>query len=84
MRGTDEGAGDILKGQYALEVTEADIPLGSYVVPLSQPLANLAGIVIEPESTVGYIANRLMAIPSSGVLPILRVPNSGDIAKLKT
>ena len=84
VRGTDEGAGDILKGQYALEVTEADIPLGSYVVPLGQPLANLAGIVMEPESTVGYIANRLMAIPPSGVLPILRVRNSGDIAKLKT
>ena len=83
VRGTDEGAGDILKGEYAIAALDADIPPGSYVVPLDQPLANLAGIVIEPESTVGYVANRVIVIPKSRVLPILRIPNAADVAKLK-
>jgi hypothetical protein len=83
VRGTDEGAGDIVKGEYAIEAAETDIPGGSYLVSLDQPLANLAGIVIEPESTVGYVANRVIVIPESRVLPILRIPNAADVAKLK-
>jgi len=71
--GTDEGAGAILKGAFAVERAETDIPAGSHLVPLDQPLANLAAAVIEPESPVGYVANRVIAVPGSGTLPILRL-----------
>jgi predicted deacylase len=81
--GTDEGAGAILKGAFAVERAEVDIPAGSHLVPLDQPLANLATAVFEPESPVGYVANRVIAVPESGVLPILRLVSGAEAPMVK-
>lgn len=37
-----------------------DAPVGSYYVPLSQPLANLAIAALEPDTRSSYFANRLV------------------------
>ena len=37
-----------------------DAPLGSFYVPLSQPLANLAIAALEPDTQSSYMANRLL------------------------
>jgi hypothetical protein len=44
-----------------------------YYVSTARPPANLAGIVLEPESPVGFVANRLIAIPASGQLATMRL-----------
>ena len=46
IRGADTGAGDIIVGEFATEGAEADVPTGSYIVRLDQPLAHLAATVI--------------------------------------
>ena len=42
-----------------------DVPAGSFFVSLEQPLANLAIAVLEPESPAGYVANAVIANPTS-------------------
>ncbi|MDB5779840.1 MAG: peptidase carboxypeptidase [Polaromonas sp.] len=37
-----------------------DAPVGSYYVPLGQPLANLAIAALEPDTQSSYLANRLL------------------------
>jgi hypothetical protein len=73
VRGDDVGAGQIVTGEFAIEVATPTMPAGSFVVRLDQPLAHLAAAIMEPESPVGYVANRVIAIPDSKILPIWRV-----------
>ncbi|MFY8039124.1 MAG: M14 family metallopeptidase [Bosea sp. (in: a-proteobacteria)] len=73
VRGDDVGAGQIVTGEFAVEVATPTMPAGSFVVRLDQPLAHLAAAIMEPESPVGYVANRVIAIPDSKILPIWRV-----------
>jgi hypothetical protein len=49
------------------------MPAGSFVVRLDQPLAHLAAAIMKPESPVAYVANRVIAIPESKILPIWRL-----------
>ena len=72
-RGDNAGAGQIVTGKFAMEVATTTIPAGSFVVRLDQPLAHLAAAIMEPESPVGYLANRVIAILDSNILPIWRV-----------
>src|SRR5207244_6898338 len=50
VTGADEGAGQILQGEFATERATVTANAGDYYVAMAQPLANLAGIVLEPES----------------------------------
>ncbi|GLR90107.1 M14 family metallopeptidase [Bradyrhizobium iriomotense] len=73
VTGSDEGAGKILLGEFATEGTTVKANAGDYYVSMAQPLANLAGIELEPESPVGFVANRLIAIPAGGTIATARL-----------
>jgi hypothetical protein len=73
VTGSDEGAGQILQGEFATERTTVTANAGDFYVSMAQSLANLAGIVLEPESPVGFVANRLIAIPPGGRLTTTRL-----------
>lgn len=60
VRGTVAGAGDIVRVQVTPTRAAIDVPAGSYYVPLSQPLANLAVAALEPDTQNSYFANRLI------------------------
>jgi hypothetical protein len=49
-----------------------DMPAGSYVVPMSQPHANLAAAALEPQSRQGFLDERV--IPDLSQIARLRVP----------
>ena len=38
-----------------------DAPVGSYYVPLNQPLANLVIAALEPDTQSSYFANQLLS-----------------------
>jgi hypothetical protein len=46
--------------QVQLRRNAIDVPVGSYYVPLNQPLANLAVAALEPDSPAGYIARQVI------------------------
>jgi hypothetical protein len=73
VRGDNAGAGQIVTGEFAVEVATTTMPAGSFVVRLDQPLAHLAAAIMKPESPVAYVANRVIAIPESKILPIWRL-----------
>ena len=73
VRGDNAGAGQIVTGEFALEFATTTMPAGSFVVRLDQPLAHLAAAIMKPESPVAYVANRVIAIPESKILPIWRL-----------
>jgi hypothetical protein len=73
VTGANEGAGQILQGEFKTEPVTINAGAGDYYVSMAQPLANLAGIVLEPESPVGFVANRMIAIPASGKLATARL-----------
>lgn len=47
--------------QVRLRRNAIDVPVGSYYVPLNQPLANLAVAALEPDSPAGYVARDVIA-----------------------
>jgi len=47
--------------QVALVRGVIDAPVGSFYVPLSQPLANLVIAALEPDTQVSYFSNRLLS-----------------------
>ncbi|MGQ2981484.1 MAG: M14 family metallopeptidase, partial [Polaromonas sp.] len=60
VRGAIADAGQIVKAEVALVRGVIDAPVGSYYVPLSQPLANLVIAALEPDTQSSYFANRLI------------------------
>ncbi len=48
-----------------------DAPVGSYYIPLNQPLANLAVAALEPDSPAGYVAREV-------------IDDMGDVARIVT
>jgi hypothetical protein len=72
-RGADAGAGQIVKGVYTLEDQSVVISAGDVYVPLDQPLAGLAAVLLEPESTAGLVANRVIAASEGQLLPYARL-----------
>ena len=69
--GVDTGA--IVTGEFALEAVETTAEPGAFWVPLDQPLANLAHVLLEPENIYGLIAHRLISATRGQRLPLLRV-----------
>lgn len=41
-----------------------DVPVGSYYVPLSQPLANLVAAALEPDTPASYLVNGVVSGPN--------------------
>ena len=74
--GARQGGALKVEGGIAL----LDAPVGSYYVPLGQPLANLAIAALEPDAPGSYFANgvildlrrfaRVMALPALKVTPV--------------
>jgi hypothetical protein len=61
VRGRIADAGGIVRVQVALEsAAPFTAPAGSFVVPLDQPLANLALAALEPDTQNSYFAHRLL------------------------
>ena len=60
VRGAIVDAGQIVKTEVTLVRGVIDAPVGSYYVPLSQPLANLVIAALEPDTQSSYFANQLI------------------------
>jgi hypothetical protein len=61
VRGSAADAGaTILNVAVALDAKRLGAPVGSFYVPLDQPLANLAIAALEPDTQNSYFANRLL------------------------
>jgi hypothetical protein len=61
VRGAITDAGGIVRVQVALApATPFTAPAGSFIVPLDQPLANLALAALEPDTQNSYFAHRLL------------------------
>ncbi|WP_295855937.1 M14 family zinc carboxypeptidase [uncultured Xylophilus sp.] len=52
--------GGIVKVEVALTRSLVDVPIGSYYVPLSQPLGNLIVAALEPDTQNSFFANRVI------------------------
>ena len=59
VRGAIADAGQIVKIEVALVRGVIDVPVGSYYVPLAQPLANLVIAALEPDTQSSFFSNRL-------------------------
>jgi hypothetical protein len=57
VRGTIADAAPIVRVDVELVRGLVDTPMGSYYVPLSQPLANLVVAALEPDTQNSYFAN---------------------------
>jgi hypothetical protein len=60
VRGTIVDAVQPVAVQVELVDALIDMPAGSYYVPLTQPLANLAIAALEPDTQNSYVANRIV------------------------
>ena len=60
VRGTIAADSPIIKAQVSLTRGVVDVPRGSYYVPLSQPLGNLAFAALEPDTQSSYFANQIL------------------------
>jgi len=72
-RGDDTGAGQIVKGSYALEQASIQLEPGDVYIGLDQPLAALLPVMLEPESQTGLAANRVLPVVEGGVLDVVRI-----------
>jgi hypothetical protein len=61
VRGTIADAGGVLKVEVELVPSLIDAPIGSYFVPLTQPLANLVVAALEPDTQNSFVASRIVA-----------------------
>ena len=61
VRGTIADGGAVVHAQVQLTQALMDVPIGSYYVPLSQPLANLVIAALEPDTQNSFFANRLVS-----------------------
>ncbi|GHC86391.1 hypothetical protein GCM10007320_32120 [Pseudorhodoferax aquiterrae] len=60
VRGSIADAAPIVRVEVALARGVLDTPMGSYYVPLSQPLANLVVAALEPDTQNSFFANRVV------------------------
>ncbi|HVR50962.1 MAG TPA: M14 family metallopeptidase [Pseudorhodoferax sp.] len=60
VRGSIADAAQVVQVQVALSRGVLDTPMGSYYVPLSQPLANLIVAALEPDTQNSFFANQLV------------------------
>ena len=72
VRGSIADAGGVLRVQVALEAALLDAPMGSYYVPLDQPLANLAIAAIEPDTQNSYVSNGIVSSVTAQARVLLR------------
>ncbi len=63
VRGTvaDGGSAGVVQVEVQLARALLDAPVGSYYVPLSQPLANLVVAALEPDTQNSYFANGIVS-----------------------
>lgn len=60
VRGSIADAAQVVQVQVALARGVLDTPMGSYYVPLSQPLANLIVAALEPDTQNSFFANQVV------------------------
>ncbi|WP_372826494.1 M14 family zinc carboxypeptidase [Polaromonas sp.] len=60
VRGSIADAGQIVKTEVTLVRGVIDAPVGSYYVPMNQPMANLVIAALEPDTQSSYFANQLI------------------------
>ena len=60
VRGTIADAAAVLRLQVQLVAALIDVPVGSFYVPLDQPLANLVVAALEPDTQNSFVANRIV------------------------
>jgi hypothetical protein len=72
----------VAPGAAPLQLVDAliDLPAGSYYVPLTQPLANLAIAALEPNGPASYVAHG--AIADASRIARLRVPPEASLTML--
>jgi hypothetical protein len=72
-RGDDTGAGQIVQATFELERVQVQPSAGDVFVPIGQPLSGLVAALLEPESSAGLVANRLLPAVEGQLLPYARI-----------
>jgi len=80
-RNDEDATPNVIRITTATEPAEIVLREGDFYVPLDQPLANVAGAALEPETQSSFASNRVLRLPESpreGVLPLYRLPRRLD------
>ncbi len=72
VRGSIADAGGVLRVKVDLLAALLDAPLGSYYVPLDQPLANLVFAAMEPDTQNSYVTNGIVSSVAAQARVLLR------------
>lgn len=70
-RNDDDAAPSVIRVTTALEPAAIGLRDGDFYVPLDQPLANVIGAALEPETQSSFLSNRLLTFPKDTREPIL-------------
>ena len=75
-RNDEDATPDVIRIATVTEPARISVHAGDFYVPMDQPLANVAGAALEPETQSSFAANRLLRLPAGGneaVLPLYRL-----------
>ena len=72
VRRNDEDATPaVIRIATVTEPAQISVHAGDFYVPMDQPLANVVGAALEPETQSSFVSNRLLSLPTSGSEPVL-------------
>jgi hypothetical protein len=88
-RNDDEGGARVVRLTTATEATRVTAQQGDFYVPMDQPLANVVGAALEPDTQSSYAANHLLTLPpfpaagaNTASLPLYRVATRLPVAAI--
>ncbi len=77
-RGAIAASQAIREVTVATERLEKHLPVGSWYVPLNQPMGNLVAAALEPDSQNSYVANHVLELSESTLLRVMQtLPAAG-------
>jgi hypothetical protein len=75
-RNDEDATPKVIRIATVIEPAQISVHAGDFYVPMDQPLANVVGAALEPETQSSFASNRLLSLPASAsepVLPLYRV-----------
>jgi hypothetical protein len=75
-RNDEDATPKVIRIATVTEPAQISVHAGDFYVPMDQPLANVVGAALEPETQSSFASNRLLSLPASAsepVLPLYRV-----------
>jgi hypothetical protein len=70
-RNDEDATPSVIRIVTVTEPAEVGVHAGDFYVPMDQPLANVVGAALEPETQSSFVSNRLLNLPASANEPVL-------------